>query len=141
MDERVDDTRAVMDAAGVDRCFMYGISEGGPMAVLFAATYPERVAGLILHATAARFVRVDETDGGARCSPRLLGALGPWMGYRGVHDVVALRTHGRRRRVLPGVGAPLRAPVGESGRDARSDRDVGADRWKPIHTTPTDTAD
>ena len=61
MDERVDDTRAVMDAAGLGRCFMYGISEGGPMAVLFAATYPERVAGLILHATAARFVPVDET--------------------------------------------------------------------------------
>ena len=61
LDERVDDTRAVMDAAGLERCFMYGLSEGGPMAVLFAATYPERVAGLILHAAAARFVPVDES--------------------------------------------------------------------------------
>jgi pimeloyl-ACP methyl ester carboxylesterase/DNA-binding SARP family transcriptional activator len=61
LDERVDDTRAVMDAAGVDRCFMYGLSEGGPMAALFAATYPERVTGLILHAAAARFVPVDES--------------------------------------------------------------------------------
>ncbi len=60
LDERVDDTRAVMDAAGVDRCFVYGLSEGGPIAVLFAATYPERVAGLILHATAAQFVSDDE---------------------------------------------------------------------------------
>jgi pimeloyl-ACP methyl ester carboxylesterase/DNA-binding SARP family transcriptional activator len=61
LDERVDDARAVMDAAGLDRCFMYGLSEGGPMAALFAATYPERVAGLILHATAARFVPDDES--------------------------------------------------------------------------------
>ena len=43
MDERVDDTRAVMDAAGLDRCFLYGLSEGGPMAV---AKRNGRVAGM-----------------------------------------------------------------------------------------------
>ena len=41
LDERVDDARVVIDAAGLDRCVMYGLSEGGPMALLFAATYPE----------------------------------------------------------------------------------------------------
>lgn len=54
LDERVDDTRAVMDAAGVDRAVLYGLSEGGQTAILFARTYPERVSSLILHATAAR---------------------------------------------------------------------------------------
>ncbi len=60
LDERVDDTRAVMDAAGVERAVLYGVSEGGPLAILFARTYPERVSSLILHGTSARFVG-DET--------------------------------------------------------------------------------
>lgn len=51
IDERVDDLRAVMDGAGVERAFLYGASEGGPTCVLFAVTYPERVEGLILHGT------------------------------------------------------------------------------------------
>ena len=54
---------------------------------MFAATYPERVAGLILHATAARFVPVDETIGGARCSPRLLGA---WVRGWGTEESTTL---------------------------------------------------
>ena len=40
-EERMDDVRAVMDAAGSERVAIYGASEGGPMAALFAATYPE----------------------------------------------------------------------------------------------------
>ena len=49
IDERVEDLRAVMDAAEVDRAFLYGASEGGPTCLLFAVTYPERVEGLIIH--------------------------------------------------------------------------------------------
>ncbi|MEM7287332.1 MAG: alpha/beta fold hydrolase [Actinomycetota bacterium] len=56
IDERVDDMRAVMDAAEVDRAYIYGASEGGPMALLFAVTYPERVEGIILHGSGARTV-------------------------------------------------------------------------------------
>jgi pimeloyl-ACP methyl ester carboxylesterase/DNA-binding SARP family transcriptional activator len=62
LDQRVDDTQAVMDAAGIERAVMYGLSEGGPMAILFAATYPERVTSLVLHATAAVFVPADESE-------------------------------------------------------------------------------
>ena len=51
IDERVDDLRAVMDAAGVERAHLFASSEGGPMAVLFAATYPHRVESLILWGT------------------------------------------------------------------------------------------
>lgn len=53
LDERVDELRAVMDAAAVDRAFVHGVSEGGPMAIMFAATYPGRVQGLILEGTSA----------------------------------------------------------------------------------------
>src|SRR6185436_18944972 len=55
-------TRAVMDAAGVDRAVLLGVSEGGPMAALFAATYPDRVSGLVMLVTAARFRPGRETD-------------------------------------------------------------------------------
>jgi class 3 adenylate cyclase/pimeloyl-ACP methyl ester carboxylesterase len=55
LDERMDDLRAVMDAAGVEDAALFGVSEGGPMSLLFAATYPERVRRLVLYGTAARF--------------------------------------------------------------------------------------
>ena len=48
LDERVEDVRAVMDAAGLERAVVMGVSEGGPAAVLFARTYPERVTSLVL---------------------------------------------------------------------------------------------
>src|ERR1700761_3013529 len=54
LEERMDDVRAVMDAAECEQAAIVGISEGGPMALLFAATYPERVTALVLWATFAR---------------------------------------------------------------------------------------
>ena len=54
LEQRVDDVRAVMDAAGSERAALFGISEGGPMSVLFAATHPERVTALILYGAMGR---------------------------------------------------------------------------------------
>jgi len=48
LEDRMDDVRAVMDAAGSERAALFGLSEGGPMSVLFATTYPERTSALIL---------------------------------------------------------------------------------------------
>src|SRR6202022_1011923 len=45
--DRMDDVRAVVDAAGSERAALLGLSEGGPMSVLFATTYPERTRALI----------------------------------------------------------------------------------------------
>ena len=56
LEERMDDIRAVMDAAGSERAALYGISEGGPMCMVFAALYPERTAALVLHGTGPRLV-------------------------------------------------------------------------------------
>ena len=47
----MDDVRAVMDAVGSERAVVFGVSEGGPMAMLFAATYPERTIALVLFGT------------------------------------------------------------------------------------------
>src|SRR6476620_8545793 len=55
LDERMDDLHAVLDAAEIDRPALFGMSEGGPMSLLFAATYPERVQSLVMYGTAARF--------------------------------------------------------------------------------------
>ena len=54
LETRMDDVRAVMDAVGSERAAILGVSEGGPMSVLFAATYPERVWALVLYGTFAR---------------------------------------------------------------------------------------
>jgi class 3 adenylate cyclase len=54
LEERMDDVRAVMDAVGSERAALFGISEGGPMSLLFAATYPERAQALVLYASYAR---------------------------------------------------------------------------------------
>jgi pimeloyl-ACP methyl ester carboxylesterase len=53
LEERIGDVRAVMDAAGSERATVYGWSEGGPMSLMFAATYPERTAALVLYGTFA----------------------------------------------------------------------------------------
>ena len=63
LETRMDDVRAVMDAVGSHRAAFYGLSEGAAMSILFAATYPERTAALVLRS----------------CSPRTLWAPDfPW---------------------------------------------------------------
>lgn len=54
LEERMDDMRAVMDAVGSERASVFGTSEGGPMCALFAATYPQRTASLIIAGGYAR---------------------------------------------------------------------------------------
>jgi class 3 adenylate cyclase len=54
LEDRMDDVRAVMDAVGSERAALFGISDGGPMSLLFAATYPERVSALVLYGSFAK---------------------------------------------------------------------------------------
>ena len=60
IEERMDDVRAVMDAAGSERAALFGISEGGPMSIVFAATYPDRTHSLVLLGSFARFSKADD---------------------------------------------------------------------------------
>ncbi|HSL11269.1 MAG TPA: adenylate/guanylate cyclase domain-containing protein [Actinomycetota bacterium] len=55
LETRMDDVRAVMDAVGSERAVVFGVSEGGPMSMLFAATYPDRTVALVLYGTVADF--------------------------------------------------------------------------------------
>jgi pimeloyl-ACP methyl ester carboxylesterase len=95
LETRMDDVRAVMDAAGSRRAAFYGLSEGAAMSILFAATYPERVAALVVRS----------------CSPRTLWAPDfPWgrsaEAYKREVDQ-ALRVYADRdeaRDVVRGLG-------------------------------------
>jgi pimeloyl-ACP methyl ester carboxylesterase len=68
IETRMDDVRAVMDAAKSDRAVLFGYSEGGPMCAVFAATYPARAAGLIMHGSYARRVRAADYPWGVPAS-------------------------------------------------------------------------
>ena len=57
LETRMDDIRAVMDAADSERALIFGLGDGGPLGVLFAATYPERTSALVLLNSTPRFVR------------------------------------------------------------------------------------
>lgn len=56
LDERVEDMRTVLDAAGVERAWLLGNSDGGPTALLFALAHPERVHGVVLFGSGASTV-------------------------------------------------------------------------------------
>jgi len=60
LETRMDDIRAVMDAVGSKRAAVMGVSEGGPMTLLFAATYPERTVAAILYGTGPSNLRADD---------------------------------------------------------------------------------
>jgi pimeloyl-ACP methyl ester carboxylesterase len=60
LEERMDDVRAVMDAVGSERAALFGHVDGAAMAILFAATYPERVFALVLFQGKPRFVRAPD---------------------------------------------------------------------------------
>ncbi len=77
LEERMDDVRAVMDAAGSKKAVLFGVSEAGPMCLLFAATYPERVLSLILYGTFARALRAPDYPIGM--PPELLDQALDWI--------------------------------------------------------------
>jgi class 3 adenylate cyclase/pimeloyl-ACP methyl ester carboxylesterase len=73
LEERVDDARAVLDAVGSDTAVLLGLSEGGPMSILFAATYPKRTSALVLYGTFARFMHAPDYPFGT--TPEMLEYL------------------------------------------------------------------
>lgn len=91
LEERMDDVRAVMDAEGLASAVIFGVSEGGPMSVLFAATYPERVRSLVLMASYARPVQGDGYPHGP--SPSDVDGFLQWLESRwGTGKVLAANT-------------------------------------------------
>jgi pimeloyl-ACP methyl ester carboxylesterase len=73
LETRMDDIRAVMDAADSDSAVVFASGEGGPLGMLFAATYPERTRGLVLFNTTPCFARSAEL---------------PWLSSRGQYEAM-----------------------------------------------------
>ena len=89
LEQRMDDVRAVMDAVGSRRAVLLGVSEGGPMCSLFAATYPDRTEALVMIGTYARRTRADDYPWGP--SPEAREAfcqeiLANWGGPVGIEE-------------------------------------------------------
>ena len=92
LEQRMDDVRAVMDAAGSERAALIGISEGVPMSILFAATYPERVQALVCCGGMARSTPDDDYPWGTPAEALLESAeefLLPYWGTGAVIEVAA----------------------------------------------------
>jgi pimeloyl-ACP methyl ester carboxylesterase/DNA-binding winged helix-turn-helix (wHTH) protein/class 3 adenylate cyclase len=70
LEQRMDDVRAVMDAVGSERAALCGVSEGGPMCSLFAATYPEKTLALVMIGTYAKRIRDEEYPWGPTMEQR-----------------------------------------------------------------------
>jgi class 3 adenylate cyclase len=111
-----DDVRAVMDAVGSQRAALIGVAEGGPMATLFAATYPERTSALVLIDTFARLLRdVDYSYGlPADRVPKYMAGFGELWGTGGMLATIApsvvsderfRRWYSRYERLALGRGA------------------------------------
>jgi pimeloyl-ACP methyl ester carboxylesterase/class 3 adenylate cyclase len=73
IEQRKDDLKAVMDQVGVERCSLIGHSDGGPLAILFAATYPDRVENLVLINSYAK--RVSSPDHSPALTPEFFAGF------------------------------------------------------------------
>jgi pimeloyl-ACP methyl ester carboxylesterase len=84
LEDRAGEIEAVMDAASVERAALFGLSEGGPMAIYFAVTRPERVLGLVLFGSYAAGLGVFEgaMEGRAADPERVNG----WLRKMGIDD-------------------------------------------------------
>jgi class 3 adenylate cyclase/pimeloyl-ACP methyl ester carboxylesterase len=126
LEERMDDVLAVMDAVGSERAVLFGASEGGPMAALFAATYPDRCASLVLYGACARWLQApDYPEGRPREIAVLFGqhwidGWGSGASLRVLSPTMALderfrRWWGRfeRHSVRPGMVKPIIDTINE----------------------------
>ena len=64
LEDRMEDIRAILDDVGSERAGAFGVSEGGPLSIMFAATYPERTIGLLLYGAEVREEIDDEWQWG-----------------------------------------------------------------------------
>ena len=141
LETRMDDVRAVMDAVGSERAVVFGVSEGGPMSMLFAATYPARTIALVLYGTVADFtarhpdykrdaagylMRTDDTWGSiefARAEIRDWGA----PGHETDEGLVEWLASYMRRAASPGAAVALE----------RMNREINATHALPSIHVPT----
>ena len=119
LEDRIDDVRAVMDAVGSEQAVLLGISEGGPMVTLFAATHPERTRALVAMGTFARRTpgpgypidvstfKIEPEEWGPQMARRWLAERAPSVA--GDEDAVRWYASYISRSASPGAARALRA--------------------------------
>jgi pimeloyl-ACP methyl ester carboxylesterase len=101
LEERMDDVRAVMDAVGAQKAALLGISEGGPMCALFAASYPQRTNALIMFGSFARRLRAVDypwAPGSDERERDIEAIVAGWGGPMGLDQRVPSMAHDERFR-------------------------------------------
>ena len=96
LEQRMDDVRAVMEAAGSRRAVLLGVSEGGPLCTLFAATHPARTEALVMIGSYARRMRADDYPWGTTQEERdafCRTILDEWGGPVGIEERAPSRAH------------------------------------------------
>ena len=105
LEQRMHDVSAILDEVGSERAALFGVSEGGPMSLLYAATYPERTSALILYGTYAKHtwrltIRVAGLTNDGTVSSKISNAIG-------AHHKESISRCGPR--VLPTIQISLKA--------------------------------
>jgi pimeloyl-ACP methyl ester carboxylesterase/DNA-binding CsgD family transcriptional regulator len=111
LETRMGDVAAVMEAARSDRAVLFGYSEGGPMAILYAATFPERVQALVIYSSYARRLWAPDYPWGFRPEARARYAVQLEQDWAGEADM---------RRMCPNADEDLTRWWGERCRAASS---------------------
>jgi pimeloyl-ACP methyl ester carboxylesterase/DNA-binding winged helix-turn-helix (wHTH) protein len=96
LEQRLDDVRAVMEAAGSERAVLLGVSEGGPLCSVFAATYPEKTEALVMIGSYARRIQDDEYPWGPTREERdgfCQTIVDEWGGPVGIEARAPSRAH------------------------------------------------
>jgi len=127
LEERIGDARAVMDAAGSQRATVYGWSEGGPMSLMFSATYPERTKGLVLYGTFASVKDPPWSMNHARWEEIITGWADHWgegtlvrlNAPSAINDEAVVRGFGQLERASASPGSGLALMRANYGIDVR----------------------
>jgi class 3 adenylate cyclase len=122
LEEQIDDVRAVLDAAGSERAGVLALYEGGPMAMLLAATLPDRVSSLVLYACQPRLTKAEDYDWAPTAEERRAGlaeALDNWGKGSDMADFFA-PSHAGDPRLAAFLGALQR-------------RSMAPDEWERVH--------
>ena len=142
LEARMDDIRKVMDAAGSERAIVFGLGEAGPQCILFAATYPERTAGLLLMNSAPRITRAPDlswlpTRG--QLEQRIEEVKGSWGDQDFMERTIRLSNPSITDEELPGFVRVSRLSVGagEAAAYLRANLEVDVREVLPFVRVPT----
>ena len=142
LEVRMDDIRAVMDAAGSERAVLCGLGDGGPLCALFAATYPERTTALVLINTAPRYVRSPELPWlptRAEREREIEGALHTWGDPEATAERFAVGSPSATEEERRGFSRVMRFSVspGSAAAYLRMNLDVDITGVLPLIRVPT----